>query len=354
MNGRVGASCSLPPSPRRVLLRSPNWVGDAILAVPAIQAVRAAFPTAQLTVLAVPWVGDVFRCVPGVDEVLVFDRKRKHRGFVGVERMAQEIRARAFDVAISFPRSTSSAWLLARARVPCRVGFGGAIARTLFTHVVEFPGKGRPGHHELELHLELLRGVGIEAPLASPSLTLPSDLVARRQELLGDCGLDEGGYLAMAPGAAFGGAKRWRAEGFAQVADRAFDARGLDAVLLGSPGERAIARELAATAARAPVDLVGRIGLADALALIAGARALITNDSGLMHAAAALATPLVAIFGPTDWVATGPASRLARVVREPVACAPCFLRDCPIDHRCMTRVTTDAVWNAFESLQATT
>ena len=90
------------------------------------------------------------------------------------------------------------------------------------------------------------------------------------------------------------------------------------------------------------------------LALIGGARALITNDSGWMHAAAALATPLVAIFGPTDWVATGPASRLARVVREPVACAPCFLRDCPIDHRCMTRVTTDAVWNAFESLQATT
>ncbi len=342
----------LPQTPRAVLVRAPNWVGDAILAVPAIQALRAAFPTAHLAVLAVPWVADVFRCLPGVNEVLVFDRNGIHRGLRGVERMASEIRARRFDVAISLPRSASSAWLLSRSGIACRAGFADRVTRRLYTHAVAFPGKGRPGHHELELHLELVRGLGIPAPLVQPTLTLNADLGARREALLTECGVDDRPYLAMAPGAAFGGAKRWSAAGFAGVADRAFTSLGLETVLLGSPGERVIARELASCAERAPVDCVGRIGLADALALIAGARALVTNDSGLMHAAAALGTPVVAIFGPTDWIATGPASPRSRVVREPVACAPCFLRDCPIDHRCMTRVGVDAVWQSLTSLVA--
>ncbi len=342
----------LPAAPRAVLVRSPNWVGDAILAVPALLAVRSAFPTAHLAVLAVPWVVDVFRCVPGVDEVLVFDRKGVHRGLLGVERMARTIRARHFDVAISLPRAASSAWLLSRSAIACRAGFADRVARTLYTHAAAFPGKARPGHHELELHLELVRGLGIPAPLIQPTLTLNAELVARREALLTECGVAHRPYLAMAPGAAFGGAKRWSAAGFAGVADRAFTSMGLETVLLGSPGERVIAREVASCAERAPVDLVGRIGLAEALALIDGARAVVTNDSGLMHAAAALDTPVVAIFGPTDWVATGPANPRARVVREPVACAPCFLRDCPIDHRCMTRVGVDAVWQCLTSLIA--
>ncbi|MBK7973589.1 MAG: glycosyltransferase family 9 protein [Deltaproteobacteria bacterium] len=128
------------------------------------------------------------------------------------------------------------------------------------------------------------------------------------------------------------------------MCDSAREERGLEAVILGSPGERPIAREVVVGARRPPVDLAGRVGLADALAVIAGARALVTNDSGLMHAAAAFGVPVIAVFGPTDWIATGPVSEDARVIREPVACAPCFLRDCPIDHRCMNRVDAARVW----------
>ena len=337
-------------SPASILVRTPNWVGDAVLAVPAIEALRAAYPGARMVVLAVPWVADVFRFVPAVDELLRFDRKGRHRGLVGTERLARELRARRFDLAITLPRSTSSAWLLWRTRARERVGYAGSVPRGWLTRAVRFPGKGRPGHHELELHLELVRGLGVDAPVRAPRLTVPGELAARRDELLRASGVAGRRYLAVSPGAAFGGAKRWTTSGFAAVCDRAYRERGLEAVLLGSPGERPIAREVAAAARRPPVDLAGRVGLADALSLIAGATALVTNDSGLMHAGAAFGVPVVAVFGPTDWIATGPVSERASVVREPVACAPCFLRDCPIDHRCMTRVDAARVWTAASGL----
>ncbi len=338
------------PAPARILARSPNWVGDAVMAVPAIEALRDAFPAARLAVLAVPWVADVFRFVPAVDEVLRFERKGRHRGLRGTERLARELRALHLDLAVTFPRSTSGAWLAWRSGARERLGYLGAAPRAWLTRAVRFPGKGRPGHHELELHLELVRDLGIAAPVRAPRLVVPAELAARRDEVLGASGLRGRDYLAVSPGAAFGGAKRWTPGGFAAVCDRAFEERGLESVLLGGPGERPIARQVASAARRAPVDLAGRVGLADALAIIAGARALLTNDSGLMHAGAAFGVPVVAVFGPTDWIATGPVGERARVVREPVACAPCFLRDCPIDHRCMERVEPARVWAAVQEL----
>ncbi len=337
-------------APRAVLVRAPNWVGDAILAVPALCALREAFPGAHLAVLAVPWVADVFRFVPAVDEIVLFDRKGRHRGLRGLWRLGRELATRRFDVAITQPRSASSAILLGLTGIPTRVGYDGALQRPWLTHPVPFPGKGRPGIHERELHLELLRGTGIPAPRSDPRLVTPAhvaDAAARALEASGIAGKP---YVAIAPGAAFGGAKRWTATGFAAVADRAYRETGLEAVLLGSPGERPIARAVNAAARRAPVDLCGRIGLAEALAVIGGARLLVTNDSGLMHAGAALGVPLVAVFGPTDAEATGPVGPSTSVVSEPVACAPCFLRDCPIDHRCMERIAPERVWSAAQSL----
>ncbi|MBK7973588.1 MAG: glycosyltransferase family 9 protein [Deltaproteobacteria bacterium] len=191
-------------TPAQVLFRSPNWVGDAILAVPAIEALREAFPAARLSALAVPWVGDVFRFVPAVDEVVRFDRKGRHRGFLGTERLARELRARRLDLAVTFPRSASSAWLLWRSGARERLGYAGTAPRGWLTLPVRFPGKGRPGHHELELHLGLVRGLGLAAPVRAPRLAVPGELRARREELLRASGLDGRAYLAVAPGAAFG------------------------------------------------------------------------------------------------------------------------------------------------------
>lgn len=332
-----------PSRARSLLVRAPNWVGDAILAVPALEALREGFPQARIVVLAVPWVADVFRFVPAVDQIELLDRKGRHRGVRGIERWRRDRGSAPPDVAISLPRSLSSAWTLLRSGAPIRAGFDGPGRGLLLTERIPFPGKGRPGRHELELHLDLVRGIGLAAPGRLPRLVVPVQMAVRRDEILSASGLRGVDYVAISPGAAFGGAKRWSAKGFAEVLDRLHESRGLEAVLLGSPGERPIALEVVSLARRPPVDLVGRVSLAESLSILAGAKLLLSNDSGLMHAGAALEVPVVAIFGPTDSVATGPLGPRSTVVREPVSCAPCFLRDCPIDHRCMERVSSEAV-----------
>ena len=197
-----------------------------------------------------------------------------------------------------------------------------------------------------------MRALGVPAPSADPVLAIPPSHRERAATILDAAGIRGRPYVAVSAGAAFGGAKRWPARGFAEAAGQLARDADREVVLLGSPSERPIALEVARGLESPPVDLVGRISLVEALSILGGADLLLTNDSGLMHAGAALEVPLVAVFGPTDSVATGPRGAASRVVREPTSCAPCFLRECPIDHRCMTRVSSGTVVRAAREVVA--
>jgi heptosyltransferase-2 len=319
----------------RVLVRAPNWVGDVVLSLPALRDLRRAFPSSRLTVLARPWVAEIYRAVPQVDAVV---DSRGHAADVARVRGA-------FDLAVLLPNSIGSALVPWRASVPHRWGYATDGRGPLLTRRCRVSASVR-GRSQVYYYRAMLEGLGLatEGP-PDASIACPEEWAAQGRALLG-----EGRVVGVNAGAAFGTAKRWRPERFAAAAE--IVARRLDAsvAILGGPAERPLGEAIAAQM-RAPARvLCGETTLAGLVGVLAGLTLLLTNDSGPMHLAAALGTPLVAVFGSTDWRETAPFGGRSALVREPVPCAPCLLRECPIDHRCMARVDVERVVAAALSL----
>ena len=331
----------------RVLVRTPNWLGDVVMALPALAALRAHFPGATLAVAGPGPLAPLLAVVPGVDEVVGVTRGG--RGARSSETEA--LRCGGFDLAVLLPNSFGSAWTARRAGIPERWGFAGQWRRALLTRAVPSPRRRVP-LHQVDRYLELVGGLGIEPVAAEPRLEAPASMRARARELLSPAGGGEGRPLVgIAPGAAYGHAKRWPPARYARVAARLIREHGARVVLLGSPHDRdaghAIESTLGAGAGRSPgvLNLIGRTGLSELIGLLAACRTLIAGDSGAMHLAAALGVPVTAMFGPTDERLTAPIGGHA-VLTHPVWCRPCFFRDCPIDHRCMTRISEAEVLQA--------
>jgi heptosyltransferase-2 len=322
----------------RLLVRAPNWVGDVILSLPALRDARRAFPGASLEVLARPWVADLYRAVPDVD---VVTESRGHA------RDVAALRGR-FDTALLLPNSFATAFVVWRAGIPERWGYATDGRGLLLTRRCPVPA-GIGGRSQVYYYRAMLEGLGI-ATEGSPdaSLRCPAEWSARGAELLGD----DGPWIGVNAGAFYGSAKRWLPERFGAVADQVARRAGTKVVLLGGPRERPLAEAIAGDM-EAPVRvLCGETSLGELVGVLSRLRLLLTNDSGPMHVAAALGVPQVAVFGSTDWRETSPVGPASRVVREPTECAPCLLRECPIDHRCMTRVGVDRVADAALELLA--
>jgi heptosyltransferase-2 len=313
----------------RILVRAPNWVGDVVLSLPALRDVRRAFPGARLEVLARSWVADLYRAVPEVDHVR---ESRGHRNDPSALRGE-------FDVGLLLPNSFVSALVLWWAGIPERWGYATDGRGLLLTRRCGVPDSVR-GRSQVYYYRAMLEGLGLatEGP-PDASLRCPDDWRGRGGELL----KGEGPWIGVNPGAFFGAAKRWIPERFAAVADTV--ARRIDAkvVVVGAPQERPLADAIAAGMETPVQVLCGETTLAELVGVLSHLRLLLTNDSGPMHVAAALGVPLVAVFGSTDWRETSPVGETCRIVREEVDCAPCLLRECPIDHRCMSRVGADRV-----------
>jgi heptosyltransferase-2 len=326
-------------TPERVLLRAPNWVGDVVLSLPALRDVRRAFAGSRLDVLAQPRVAQLYAAVAEVDAV------RTSRGF----RADVAALRGAYELALLFTNSFGTALVAARAGIPERWGYAREGRGFLLTRAPRVPAAAR-GHSEAEYYRLLLRGLGLPVSEAVDAhLDCPPEWAARGRGLLGDDG--GAGFVGLSAGAFFGGAKRWLPERFAAVGELLARETGAGIVLLGSPGERPLAEHVAAGMPRARVvNLCGATDLAGLVGVIAGLRLLVSGDSGPMHVAAALGVPVAAVFGPTDWRETAPLGGRCRLVREPVACAPCKLRECPIDHRCMRRVDVARVLEAAREL----
>ncbi len=335
--------------PGKILVRATNWVGDGVMSLPALEALRARFPAAEIVLVAKPWVSEIYFYHPAVNRLIVYDPKTRHRGLSGFRKIVEEIRAETFDAAILFQNAFQAGLLAWAARIPVRIGYATDGRASLLTDAVVLPPPAQYGH-QAGYYLQLLFRAGlIENPQPPERYRLqiqPAEKTWAGKRLK-SLGLSGPRFLVgLNPGAAFGPAKQWRIERYADLADRLIGALHADVLIFGSSAERPLAERIAHAMRHTPVVLAGQTSLRELMAMLAQCRLVITNDSGPMHLAAALGLPVVAIFGSTDERATGPLNARARVVKHAVDCNPCGLRECPIDFRCMEGVSVEAVHRA--------
>jgi heptosyltransferase-2 len=339
---------------KRILVRAVNWLGDAVLTTPAIDAIRASFPSARITLLATPLVAELFSPHDSVDEVMIYEKNGRHAGLMGRLRLAGELRARGFDLAILLQNALDAAVIARMAGIPLRIGYRTDGRGLLLSRGSPLTGESKRLHH-VEYYLKMLSHFGIPSASKALSLTVTEEEEREAADILHRAGIEADDFLlGINPGATYGSAKRWYPERFAAVADELCNRWGGKAIITGGRGERDIAGEIAATAKSKCLDLAGGTSVRQLMALIKRCDFFITNDSGPMHIAAALNVPLVAVFGPTDHTTTSPYSDRAVVVRRDVECAPCLLRECPTDHRCMKGVTVEDVVAAASKLREAT
>lgn len=334
------------PDPKRVrtvAVRLTNWVGDAVMNTPFLAEARRLFPNARIVAMGRRSVTPLLEPQPDVDDVWTID----DRTWAGRRAAAARLRRLRADVGFALPNSLNAALLLWSGRVRCRVGYARDARRWLLSHPVAL----RPRDlavHEVKYYLRLLSpwGVAVEEP-PPLRLVVTEEERARMGEWLAARGAAPGrAVIGVNPAAFYGTAKRWLPERFAAVARRLAEAHDARVFVTGLPAEREWAQRVVDSGGARFDNAAGEMNLRELMAFLAHCRLFLTNDSGAMHVAAALGTPLVAVFGSTDWVTTAPRSPRARIVRSETECAPCLLRHCPIDHRCMTRVSVERVCEA--------
>jgi heptosyltransferase II len=331
----------------KILVRATNWVGDAIMALPALRAVRERFPDARIAIVARPYVADVYRGQKICDELITYDPAGAHAGLTGRERSAKELRAQKFDVALLLQNAFDAAWLAWRAGIPERIGYARDGRSLLLTKKIPVPKEGEIPPHEQFYYLELLRRAGWINSLPGKSfVTLDVSEEHRRQaeETLSSAGARTNAVrIATGAGASYGSAKCWPPDRYANFVNRFRSHTDADVILFGTATEQKVCDSIAAGIKGPSISLVGKTTIADLPALLSRCHLFVGNDSGAMHVAAAVGLPVVAIFGPTDPHGTAPITPRCTVVQEKPYCSPCFLRRCPIDHRCMTCVRPEAV-----------
>lgn len=360
-------------NPRRILIRSTNWIGDAIMTTPAVHTIRKNFPNAEITMLAVPWVADIFRLSPDVDKVWVYDKKEMYAGKVkGVVKLAAHLLQYGFDAAILLQNAFEAAFIVRLAGIPLRAGYKRDGRGLLLTHGVDLPA-GIHARHQVHYYQMLLAGLGLTPGPDTLRLPLPDELIGWARGYIEDLKEQQGfsshegqvlpardgsvpnrgsiPVIGFNPGAAYGPAKRWPAEKFGQLAALIAHHHGEAGCLIlvfGTKDDAEAARAIKEFSIRTPyhvVDMTAKTTLPQVMALIRCCHVFVTNDSGLMHVAAALETPTVAIFGSTDHIATGPFSKKAVVIRKEMACSPCLQSQCPQKHLdCLEKISSQEVY----------
>ncbi|MDQ3623924.1 MAG: lipopolysaccharide heptosyltransferase II, partial [Verrucomicrobiota bacterium] len=316
--------------PFRILIRSPNWLGDAVMSILAVRAIKRGRPDAHVTVLAPAKLADLWSAEPAVDDVIPI------RSGEGVGAVAFKLRRREFDVAVLLPNSLRAALEVWLARIPRRVGHPGHARRWLLNQPL-LPRKKQapaPPRHQVHQFIDLARFIGAEVPKA---LEFPTrqPRAARRQPILGLC-----------PGAEYGGAKCWLPERYAEVIRRVAAECDGEWVLFGTAKDAEIGEAATRGFFGQCRNLIGQTTLAQLISELRRCDVLLTNDTGTMHLAALVGVPAVAIFGSTEPALTRPLGLHHQVLRHHVPCSPCFLRECPLDFRCMKAITVEEVVSA--------
>jgi len=333
----------------RILVRAPNWLGDCLLAMPALESVRSNHPGSEIWLLGRPWVANLYPPKKLVAGVLPIEETGSLRGLL---RSARSLKAARFDAGLLLTNSFGSALLFALARIPERWGYQRDGRGFLLTQGIPPAGNGAT-RHQLDTYLDLVRGLGMKTAPAKVRLRL----AAREKRAAGPALEAMGVNIArpiviLAPGAFYGPAKRWPAERFAALGALFQKKDKAEIVITGSAEERDLADTVASLLPRRAAVLAGLTDLRRLLIVMSRASLVVTNDSGAMHAANALRVPVTAVFGPTDPAATRPYHQPSIVVKKDVACWPCLYRQCPYDHRCMTLISPEEVHAAARRLLA--
>lgn len=330
----------------KVLIRVPNWLGDTMMATPTVSAVRKMFPQTQLTVLAKPVFNTFWKEYPGVDEVIGLEK-----GFGGFWRTVAILKKKQFDAALVLPTSLSSAFLAFTAGIPVRIGWGGEGREIFLTHVVPRP-QPRQKHLVWE-YLELaLKGLETKIPAKSVQLhsSIPQEAVRGLRQVWADTGVpSQKSFIALAPGATYGPAKRWPLPYWKELIQRLLKARGESLLILGGWEEETYLRPLLEGMEPGNLKrlhlLAGRTTTTILAAMLSKCKLLITNDTGPMHVAAAAGTPTVAIFGSSSPTWTRPFGLGHEVLYKHLECSPCFQRTCPIGYKCLHAIKVEEVYS---------
>jgi len=346
------------PDVRRLLVLSPNWLGDAVMALPAIDDLRRHHPGCRLMVAARRSVAQLFALVPWVDDVIELEWKGKASDLGAMPGDVGRLRAVGADAALLLPNSFASAWLAFAARVPERWGYARDGRSLLLTRAIALPRRVPldPPLHQGRYYQHLVHALGAPNGPLEPRLVVPDSAVSEARTLLMSAGWDGRRPLVVfAPGAAYGTAKRWWPAHFARLATDLIAAASAHVVLIGSAADAETTSEvrgMVPDTARASVsDLAGRTSLEVLAAVLRLAHACVSNDSGAMHVAAAVGVPLAALFGPTNEKETAPLAHAPMdLLIHQVSCRPCMLRECPIDHPCMRDLEPARVLSSVQRL----
>ncbi len=330
----------LAMEPKKILVRSTNWIGDAIMTTPAVRSIRENFPEAHITMLAYPWVADVFRASPHVDEIFIYDPNGIHKGLKGLWRLVSELKAQNFDCSILLQNAFKAAFLVWLARIPIRAGYRRDGRSFLLRPGIKIRPEVRR-MHQVHYYQYLLQDLGLRC--GPDELFLEHSPENNRWAREFKEKLEGKALVGINPGAAFGPAKCWPAERYGELCKVLHAELGVHAVVFGTKADAATIATIVSHGPQFITGLAGQTSLGQAMALIGQCDAFVTNDSGLMHVGAAVQTPLVAIFGSTDNVATGPYSQKAVVVKKELDCQPCLKRECKSDFRCMINITVEDV-----------
>jgi heptosyltransferase-2 len=338
---------------KRVVVRGTNWVGDSLMTIPALRALRRVLPEAHITLVVRPGTRGIFSEADYIDEILVYDRKNAFSVFAQLG----EWKRRKFDLAVLFQNAFEAALIPFLAGVPLRLGYATESRQALLTHPLPLP-EWRSTRHEVFYYLYLV--TALEQMLFGRSLICEAEPDASIQisearkaeaaELLRLYGVnEEDPVVVICPGSINSRAKRWPAESYAALADRLLESKRR-VLLIGSKDERDVSEDVTRRMRQQPIVLTGKTTLDQITAVLDRADLIVTNDTGPAHLGAALGRPTMVIFGPTNPLTTRPFAPEAVILRHPPDCAPCMLRDCPIDHRCMTAITVDEVFEQSHAL----
>ena len=366
---------------KKILVVAPNWIGDAVLAIPAISAIREYFPHSKITLIALPHVGELFKESCFIDGIKRFFSASTHSHTKGgLMAEALKLRQDNFDLAVLFPNSFRSAMLVRLAGIPLRCGYKRDGRGFLLNIPVRLNSETRRLHHT-EYYLNIIHTIQdffikneTPSPLPSPlrgegwvrggfsgENVIPEDDIPKQslQYVQLFISKDEANHaietlsknnitpddliIGINPGAAYGSSKRWYPDRFGQVAKTLINGYNVKVIVFGSQGETSIAEDIIKSAEVSIVNLAGKTSIRELMALINYCRVLITNDSGPMHIASALSVPVVAIFGSTEPSVTGPLGARDAVIKKELPCSPCFLRKCPTNLECMDIISVDDV-----------
>lgn len=338
-------------APLTIVVRVPNWIGDAVMCIPALMDIREHFPRARITILARPIVGEMLSGQPCVDEVITFAHQSEHRGIIGFWNLVGSVRKKQFDLAVLFQNAFEAAVIAWAAGIPSRIGYATDGRRWLLSQSVPKPDPTTL--HHTQYYQRVVSSMShVPGKDRCPRLLLSTEVKSECANKFSEVFFPSDSiWIGINPGSVYGSAKRWLPERFAEVGDSLVERMTgmypgnplVRCVLIGGKGEEGLGQDIAGLMRYEPLVLSGKTTIQELMGVLTRCSVLVTNDTGPMHMGQALGVPVVAVFGSTDPLTTGPYGQSQGVVKASTRCAPCLLRACPIDHRCMTRVSVETV-----------